>query len=595
LLAELRVKDLGIIEDIDWKLEEGLNVITGETGAGKSLIIDALELLLTGNASDDMIRQGAGEARIEGTFILPDYVNRSTFRTLLEDGLSPEENTLVISCLLRQRKTPTIRVNGSTVTRSMLRQLTSLLMDIHGQSEHLSLLDKKSHLIFLDSFAHTTDLRNEFTIKINRLREIESELNSILVKEQEISRQEEFLRYQIDEIKKARLHPGEDEELEKARHLAAFSEKLKEYSTIILEALNDGNTHRYPYPALTLLKDAFQAMKKLIDLDSSLNPQFDFLDKTICSLEEMVREIRAYNERLEINPEYLESIESRLEIIYNLKRKYGKTIPAILEYLKKAETELANLGLSTERKQILERERTELLIEIEKLAQELSSRRNAAAKELNERVKQELSDLGMAQVQFAISINQEESENGLLNIQGRRLAVTAQGIDQVEFVAATNPGETLKPLIRIASTGEISRFTLALKSALSRADFIPVLVFDEIDIGIGGRSGDVIGKKLWSLARNHQVICVTHLPQIAVYGDAHFCVRKEISEDHAVSRMESLNENSRIEELAAMLAGKDYSRMARENAIELLQAANLWKASCLSDAVENRQSGMNSA
>jgi len=591
LLAELRVKDLGIIEDIDWKLEEGLNVITGETGAGKSLIIDALELLLTGNGSDDMIRQCAVEARVEGTFILPDYVNRSTVQNLLEDGLTPDENTLVIGCLLRKRRPPTIRINGSTVTRSMLRQLTGLLMDIHGQSEHLSLLDKKSHLIFLDSFAHTTDLKNEFSIKINRFREIDSELNSILAKEQEISRQEEFLRYQIAEIKKAGLHLGEDEELEKARHLASFSEKLKEYSSTILESLSEGNPHRYPYPALTLLKDAYQIMKKLVDLDPSLNPQFDFLDKTICNLEEMVREIRVYSERLEVNPEYLESIESRLELINNLKRKYGKTISAILEYLKQAENELANLGLSTERKQVLEKERAELLKEIEKLAQELSSRRSVAAEELNKRVRQELSDLGMAQVQFAVSIKQEESESGLLKLQGRRLAVTGQGIDQVEFLVATNPGETLKPLIRIASTGEISRFTLALKSALSRADFIPVLVFDEIDIGIGGRSGDVIGRKLWRLARNHQVICVTHLPQIAAYGDAHFCVRKEISGDRAVSRMEPLNDSSRIEELAAMLSGKDHSRTARENALELLQAANLWKSSCQLNAADYLQSG----
>ncbi len=351
MLLELKVKDLGIIEDIDWKLDNGLNVITGETGAGKSLVIDAVELLLIGSAGEDVIRHGAGEAHIEGVFVLSQEKKFAPIRGLLaEKGLSPEEDTLLINCEIKKQKPSLVRINGHTVTKTILRQVGQLLVDIHGQSEHLSLLDKKYHLDFLDAYAKTTDLRNDFALKLDQLHELESELNSITGKERDRARQEEFLKYQIDEIKRAKLREGEDEELEKERHIISFSEKLKEYSSQVYQALREGDSSRYSSSALSKLGEALQSLKKLVELDPALNQQMDYLDKTLSGLDEVARDVRSYSDKLEHDPNRLEEIESRLELIRNFKRKYGKTIPDILSYLEKAEKDLESLDLSSERK-----------------------------------------------------------------------------------------------------------------------------------------------------------------------------------------------------------------------------------------------------
>jgi DNA repair protein RecN (Recombination protein N) len=303
----------------------------------------------------------------------------------------------------------------------------------------------------------------------------------------------------------------------------------------------------------------------------------DFLEKSIYGIEEVARDIRTYGDKLEHDPGRLEEIESRLELIRNLKRKYGKNIGEILDYLNKSEKELDGLVLSSERKSQLKSEYDQLKEELGKLAEELSKARSQAASKLTADVKKELQDLEMSQMQFAVSVTQTQSPEGLRGADGALYAFSGSGIDNVEFIVSTNPGEPLKPLARIASTGEISRFTLALKGALSEADHIPVLIFDEIDIGVGGRSGDIIGKKLWALARNHQVICVTHLPQIAAYADAHFGVHKEVAGERTTSTLEKLAGSSQVQELAIMLAGPGYTETALKNARELLQKARDWK------------------
>jgi DNA repair protein RecN (Recombination protein N) len=578
LLLELRVKDLGIIEDIDWKLNTGLNVITGETGAGKSLVIDAVELLLVGTASEDVIRHGAGEARIEGVFSLSGHRKSSALKTFLaEKGLNEDEDLLVINCEVRKQKAGVVRINGHTVTKTILRHLGRLLVDIHGQSDHLSLLDKEYHLDCLDAYGHTLEARDRFAQNVARLRALEAELSSLEEKEKDKQRQEEFLKYQIEEIRKADLHEGEDEELEQERHIIAFSEKLKEYSSQIYQSLNESSTSHYSASALAALNKALQALKKLVELDKALAPQLDYLEKTVYGVEEVARDIRSYGDKLEHDPQRLEEIESRLELLRNLKRKYGKTIAEILAYREKSGKELEGISLSAERRQELERECPGLKQAMGQMAGQLSQARIEAAGQLALNVRKELQDLEMLGMQFEVSITQSPSPSGIGGPEGTLYAYDENGIDYVEFMAATNPGEPLKPLAKIASTGEISRFTLALKSALSEADNIPVLIFDEIDIGVGGRSGDIIGKKLWNLAQNHQVICVTHLPQIASYADAHYCVHKEVSGSRTTSTLENLDDNLRRKELAVMLAGPGYSKTALKNAGELLQKAEDWK------------------
>ena len=528
MLLELKVKNLGIIEDMNWRLGDGLNIITGETGAGKSLLIDAVELLLAGKADEEVIRYGADEAQIEGVFTLPQKETLSSLRELLaQKDLAADEETLVIDCELRRQGPSVIRVNGHAVPKVLLRQIGRLLVDIHGQSEHLSLLDSKSHLDFLDSYAHTLDLRHGFNIKATELYKVEQELKALEKDEKERARREEFLRFQLEEISRAQLREGEEEELERERNILSSAEKLKAISYEAYRALYEEDVSRHSAPALDRLNEAAQAMKKLVEMDPTLRQQLDFLDETIHGLTEAARGIRAYSDSLEYDPNRLEEIESRLELIRSLKRKYGQTITEVLDYLIKAQKEMDEVSHFAERRTQLEEIVTSLKQEMGQIAYQLSRERSKAAKQLMTEVKKELHDLNMPQVEFEISISQQRAQEGIPFPDGESYAFSNEGADTVEFIASTNPGEPLKPLARIASTGELSRFTLALKGALSEADNIPVLIFDEIDIGIGGRSGEIIGKKLSTLAKNHQVVCVTHLPQIAAFADAHFSVHKE--------------------------------------------------------------------
>ncbi len=576
MLLELRVKNLGIIEDINWKLDAGLNVITGETGSGKSLIIDAVEMLLKATAGEEVIRYGAAEALVEGMFSLKaGYPFLKEF--LSEKGLIQDDEILVINYEIRKQKPGIVRINGHPVTKAILRQTGQFLIDIHGQSEHLSLLDKKNHLDFLDAYAHTLDLRKHFSLQADRLQEIESTLKKQQETQKESARREEFLRYQLEEIKQAGLRIKEDEELESERRMIAFSEKLKDYSSRISLALSDSDSSSYSYSAISRINEAVVAMEKLVQLDNSLQKQLDYLQKAVFSLEEIARDVREYGDRLEHNQDRLDEIEQRLEQIYNLKRKYGKSIEEILEFAVKTETQVQLLEQSSEIQSQMEKEQTVLKTQMWKTAEELSAARSLSALQLVRDVRKELDDLGMKQVQFEVSIIHNNTAGGLAGPAGQSLAFTREGIDEVEFLVSTNPGEPLKPLSRIASTGEISRFTLALKGALSEVDKTPVLIFDEIDIGIGGRNGDIIGQKLSGLAKNHQVVCVTHLPQIAAYADAHFRVTKETSGARTASSLEELTEDLRLDEMAAMLAGPGYSQAAMHNADELRQKARHWK------------------
>ena len=578
MLLELRVKNFGIIEDMSWRLRDGLNIITGETGAGKSLVIDAVELLLAGKASEEVIRHGANEAQIEGVFTLPQKGNSSPLMELLaQKDLAADEETLVIGCELRRQGPGVIRVNGHAVPKALLRQIGRLLVDIHGQSEHLSLLDSKSHLDFLDAYAHTLDLRHDFSIKATELYKIEQELQTLEKDEKEQARREEFLRFQIEEISRARLREGEEKELERERNILASTEKLKVISYEVYRALYEEDVSRSCVPALDRLNEAVQAMKKLVEMDPALSQQLNFLNETTYGVTEVARDIRAYGDSLEYDPNRLEEIESRLELIRGLKRKYGQTITEVLDYLAKAERELDGVSHSAERRTQLGEARASLRQEMGRMAHRLSRERSKAAKRLVTEVKKELHDLNMSRVEFEIAINQQKAPEGIPFPDGESYAFNNEGVDNVEFVVSTNPGEPLKPLARIASTGEISRFTLALKGALSEADNIPVLIFDEIDIGIGGRSGEIIGKKLCILARNRQVVCVTHLPQIAVFADAHFSIHKEVSGERTVSILEHLEDESRIKELAVMLAGPQYTETSIDNARELMHKAETWK------------------
>jgi DNA repair protein RecN (Recombination protein N) len=574
VLDELTVKGFGIIEEINWRPAAGLNIITGETGAGKSLVIDAVEALLSGQADEEDIRHGADEARIEGVFGLE---NGAPLREMLaEKGLAAEDG-IILTCDFRRQGRTTPRVNRQAVARSLLKDIGAALVDIHGQSQHLSLLRQEQHREFLDAYAHTLDLRHDFSLRVGELHRMDQEIKSLSRSEQEIARQTELLNFQVDEIKRAKLETGEEAILERELAVLSSAEKLKAAAYEVYRIIYGDENSLDATSALDKVNEAFLPMKQIVDTDPSLKPQLGSLEEIIHGLEELAREVHAYGDNLSFDPQRLEEVQSRLELIRGLKRKYGGSIEEVLRYLAKAQAELEGLTYSGERKEKLEAEREQRRKEMGEMAARLSRERAKAAKKLAALVKKELGELNMGRVDFNISVSQEKSPDGIPFPDGDKYKFSATGADDIVFMASTNPGEPLKPLDRIASTGEISRFLLALKSALAGADTIPVLIFDEIDIGIGGRSGEVIGKKLWVLSRHHQVICVTHLPQIAAFADAQYRVSKQTAGERTVSTIEAIKGEARLKELAVMIAGPRYTPAALNTARELLGKAEDWK------------------
>jgi DNA repair protein RecN (Recombination protein N) len=578
MLEELSVKGFGIIEEIKWRPGSGLNVITGETGAGKSLVVDAVEALLSGQAREEDIRHGSNEAVIEGVFCLEEKAAKEDLSGLLADkGLEAEDDALLISCDFRRQGRTTPRVNRQAVSRALLKDISAALVDIHGQSEHLSLLDKSHHLGFLDAYAHTTDKRRAFALKVQELHQVEREIQSLSRNEQELTRHIELLNFQVEEIRKAELQEGEEETLAQEITLLMSAEKLKATAYDIYRVLYGDETAMNAASVIDKTGDALALMKQLIDKDPALQPRLDYLEETLHGLEELAREIQNYGDNMTFDPERLEEVQSRLELLRSFKRKYGPTVADMLAYLAKAEKELAGLTHSDERRAELETMRVKQRKEMGAAAAKLSADRTKAARKLETAVKKELAELGMGRVDFIVAMAQKPAPDGLPLPDGQTYNFNSSGVDDVAFLASTNPGEPAKALDRIASTGEISRFMLALKSALAEADTIPILIFDEIDIGIGGRSGEVIGRKLWQLSRHHQVICVTHLPQIAAFADAQFRVTKQASGQRTASTIETLDRETRIQELAAMIGGPKYTASALNAARELIEGAETVK------------------
>jgi len=580
LLCELRVKNLGIIEDISWQLNDGLNIITGETGAGKSLLIDALEILLSGKADVEAIRHGANEAQIEGVFKLNQTAAFSFLKDLLiQKDMYEDDDIIVITCRLRKNGSGVSRINGHAVTKSFLHQIGRLLVDVNGQNEHFSLLDCKSQLEILDAYAHTISLRNEFTFKVEALQKKKQELRNLEQSERDRTQQEEFLKYQLNELNQAQLRDGEEEELEQKKKIMTSIEALKNYSFEVYQALYEDDGSMTSTPVIDKLSAAAKILNKLVDLDPSLKDQLKYVADTVTGLTEVARDIQSYNENLNFDPDSLEKTDARLELIRQLKRKYGGTIAEMLAFQKKTADDLDGLTHNSERTAQLAKEIASLRLESGRIAHELSRKRVKATTRLETDVKKELDDLNMSQVKFEVAINQTPEADGIPFPDGVSYSFSESGADSVEFMASTNPGEVMKPLISIASTGELSRFTLALKSALSETDNVRVLIFDEIDIGVGGRSGEILGKKLWNLGRQHQVICITHLPQIAVFADTHFGVHKEVSGDRTLTMLQTLEGDSRIKELTAMLSGPEYTAVSFKNAKELVRKVDTWKKS----------------
>jgi DNA repair protein RecN (Recombination protein N) len=628
MLLELNIKDFAIIDRLHLRLNRLFNVFTGETGAGKSIIIDAVNALLGGKIGAEFVRAGCERATVEGVFSLealppvsaewqpveefayaaagastmfeaferaetpsPNHNHNDTSSAdarvalaslLHEYDIEPEDGQLILSRDIFRSGRTVARINGRAFSQQLLQQVASWLVDIHGQSEHMTLLRSEQHINFLDRYAELLSLREDLSKKVAEWRNARKTLQSLQQNEREQARRADHLRFEIEEIEKANLHAGEIEELEEERTVLSNAERLQELCTLIYGAIkgSDLGTGDDFTPALDQLRTAQHNLSELVRLDSSMNDSANSLSEAIYQLEDVAANVSSYVTDIEDNPRRLEEIEERLDMITRLKRKYGSTIEEILQRADEDRTELETLVNRDELIAKLQQQDGQFGQEIGAIAQQLSTRRSEAAQRLATAMEEQLNDLNMQRARFQVEVKQEPDTQGVpatLNDQPpQTYACDQTGIDHVQFLIAPNPGEPFKPLTKIASGGETSRLMLALKTILANADATPTLIFDEIDSGISGRSGQVVGEKLWQLTHNHQVICITHLPQIAAFADTHYNVNKQILDDRTITVVNELRPEQRIREIAHVMGG-NVTEFSMKSAEEMLGRSYLWK------------------
>lgn len=560
MLIELHIRDFAIIENLDLNLRAGFTVFTGETGAGKSIIVDAVDALLGGRVDTTAVRGGADYAIVEGTFRLDERTRPSIHALLSTEDLLDDPDYLTLGREIRATGRSIGRVNGRRVNIGMLRQLGTVLIDLHGQSAHLSLLQVRQHIRLLDRYADVDNLLRTYRQTYHRLNEVRKEYAELRKSAADVARRADLLAYQVNEIEAAALQVGEEEALRAERNRLSNAENLTALAQQALQALDEGTPIS---PAATdLTGEAVHAIQQLAHLDEGQRELAAQMDAALEVLSESARQLRLYLEDIEFDPQRLDEIEERLDLIHSLKRKYGQSIPDILAYAEKARRDLDAITHSEERQNALKAEEQRLLGELARQAAELSQRRHAAAEKLSAAVQAQLNDLRMQGAGFRVHFETRPDPQGLPFPDGSHLAFDADGHEQVTFWIAPNPGEGFKPLTKIASGGETARLMLALKNVLAQADEVPTLIFDEIDQGIGGRVGAVVGQKMRQLATNHQVLCITHLPQLAAYAAQHYKVEKLVVGERTSTRLTALQGEQRVQELATMLGDNNPTGLA---------------------------------
>lgn len=596
MLVELDIRNFAIIDQLHLRFESGLTVLTGETGAGKSIIIDALGILLGGRAAPDLIREGESQARIEGIFLPPDQAGLTA--TLAEYGVDLDDGGIILSRELARGGRSTARANGRALPVAVVQRISEHLVDIHGQTEHLALLRSGDQLAMLDRYAGLTARREHVATLVRRLRAVRTDIARLSGDQREAARRFDLLRFQVDEIDTVAPTPDEDATLATELRVLASAEKRRQLAGELHSMLAGGEEAT---SAEDILGGAARLASELVRIDPAKSAIALRLEATLADVQDVAREVRRYADAVEDDPARLAALSDRQESLRTLKRKYGATIEEVLAFRDEASREAATIGRTDERRAELEGEEALVAAEAGASAGQLSAARQDAAIALAERVQQELTHLNMAGAVFQVRVTQRPDPAGLMvpsasgptfgdhqnaaarqEVEGGSITATfaldLTGVDQVEFLVAPNVGESPKPVARIASGGETSRIMLALKSALSDADETATLIFDEVDVGVGGRSGRVIGEKLWRLARRHQVLCITHLPQVAVFGDQHFQIRKAVVQGRTMTAVEALDGDERIRELAQMVGGASVNVATRQAALVLLDQAQQWKA-----------------
>ena len=555
MLKHLSIKNVAVIEEVNIDFSAGLSVLTGETGAGKSIIIDSINLLKGERASKSLIRSGATKARVDGVFET-DEKTAGKIADIL--GTEPEEEVIVSRELSADGKN-TIRVNGAPANITMLKEIGELLVNIHGQNDNTSLLAVKTHLGFLDSYGkeEIAPVYEKYRLLFDKCKEINRMIESIDTDEKEKLRRKDMLEFQIAELEEAALEKGEDEELQARKLVLDNAQKISENTRRAYDILyggENGTTHDSLWEAISLLE-------KVADYDSSINDVYSSVSEIADTLDEKVRDLRHIADNLTFDEEEAEQIEERLDLIQTLKRKYGSTIEEILIFYDNACKELEDIVTGSERCDKLKLELEEGKKELAGISDKLTSLRTKYAKLLSERIKTELADLNMARVEFEVKLTPCES-------------FKPTGCVDAEFMVRTNVGEEIKPLAKIASGGELSRIMLAIKSVLRDSDFVKTSVFDEIDTGVSGMAAQKVGEKLLSMAKDNVVLCITHLPQIAALADNHYLIEKNVSDGRTTTSVTALSFDQRVDEIARTLSGTGVTDITRENAKQLLLQKN---------------------
>lgn len=550
MLTSLKIENVAIIESAAIEFGCGLNVLTGETGAGKSIVIDSINAILGERTSRDIIRTGAQSAKVYAVF---EDVNAKVRKFLDENGIDCEDGVLIINRTLSREGKNVCRLNGTPVTVSMLREIGSELIDIHGQHDNQALLSPEKHCGFVDSFAGNAEIIADYREKYGRLCEVRSKLKKLTTDESSKSQRIDFLTYQIDELEKAEITPGERDELKARKTLINNSQKVIESLNVAYEALKaDG-------AGIDMITDAESEISDASAYMEALGEASEKITDIRYELEDIAETVRDAMSEVDFDQSELEDIDERLDLLYRLSKKYGNTEEEMLEYLEKAKTELDNIAFSEEKVKELQKQEKEALAETEAAAKKLTESRKTAGEKLSEAICSELEFLDMPNVRFVVKCDD--------------IGLTENGKDEIEFLISANVGEEPKPLAKIASGGELSRIMLAIKNVLAETDGVDTMIFDEIDTGVSGRAAQKIAMKLRSASKGRQVICVTHLAQIAAQGDVHLYISKSVSNGKTYTNIKSLIEEDRVAEIARIMGGMEITKLQLESAREMLRNA----------------------
>ncbi len=566
MLKNLLVKDYALIEEINIEFGRGLNIITGETGAGKSILIDAMSLLLGERASTDVIRKGAQKAVVEGVF---EVGGNSKVASLLEENDIEQSEEMIIRREISLKGSNRCFVNDTPVQLYLIKELGNLLVDLHGQHEHQSLLRSDTHIEFLDQYCNNYELLAEFTGLKKQLKEVSLHLKELKEKEFSLKEKKEIYSYQIKEIDAVAPQEGEEETITEQLNILENSEKLLELTNDLYESLyNSENSLR------DSLVNSLKKIELLADIDKTFGESLNEAQSALSIINDISEFLRKYNSRINLDQSELNNLRDRLGAVNLLKKKYGGSIKSVLEYRKKIGEEFESAENFADNILKLEKQIEQLRSECGKAAAILSSKRKKAAGAVAKEIVNTLKELGIQEPAFKVNIENHPSDDDsqdFLLIDGKKYLFDKHGYDSAEFFISTNAGEDLKPLVKVASGGEVSRIMLALKSILAKSDKLPLLIFDEIDTGVSGRIARKVGLTMKSLASSHQLIAITHLPQISALADHHYTISKENINGRVTSLIKKLTSEERVKEVARLLSGENVTDAALTGAKELLK------------------------